>query len=226
MNYSLIKLPLFHFSVCLALTACGSSSPTSVSLQSSHHYASGVQTIESFDQRYGLINSTVVDKYFGELLVRLDPVNKGGGYKVKIVRTEQPIAWSPGGGFICLSTGLIKNLQSESEIAFVLAHEVAHYELNHLGKKNEASVDSFERDADALGLKKISAAGYTPASALSSILRMHTLDTAAVKLATNVHHYPSIQERLRSLSVLIKQIPSQLGIQDRREFQKMRQMMQ
>jgi predicted Zn-dependent protease len=56
-----------------------------------------------------------------------------GGYKWRfgLVKTESVNAFATPGGFILVTTGLVKQLQSEDELAFVLAHEVGHVLKRH-----------------------------------------------------------------------------------------------
>ncbi|MCT4581273.1 MAG: M48 family metallopeptidase [Flavobacteriales bacterium] len=48
-----------------------------------------------------------------------------------VYRSSQINAFCTGLGNIFVSTGLLANIETEAELAFVLSHEVAHYELKH-----------------------------------------------------------------------------------------------
>ena len=54
-----------------------------------------------------------------------------GGYHFKALESSDLNSFAAPGGFIFITTGLLKRLQSEEALAGVLAHEVAHVELRH-----------------------------------------------------------------------------------------------
>lgn len=63
-------------------------------------------------------------------------------------------AFAAPGGFIFVTTGMLKFLRNEDELAFVLAHEVAHIELDHglnAIKQNEGAKIFAEATADENG---------------------------------------------------------------------------
>ncbi len=56
------------------------------------------------------------------------------GYRVIILKSDKKNAFANPGGFIFITTGLLKLARNEDEIAGVLAHEVAHIALRHPSK--------------------------------------------------------------------------------------------
>lgn len=54
-----------------------------------------------------------------------------GGYHIGILNTDQINAVSAPGGFIFISKGFLKILDSEDELAAVIAHEIGHVALQH-----------------------------------------------------------------------------------------------
>lgn len=52
-------------------------------------------------------------------------------YDISIIKNEVFNAYTVAGGKIFIHTGLLDNLQNEDELAFVIAHELAHNELKH-----------------------------------------------------------------------------------------------
>jgi predicted Zn-dependent protease len=54
-----------------------------------------------------------------------------GGYHFQILESEEINAFAAPGGFIFVTRGLLKICRAESEAAAVLAHEIAHVELQH-----------------------------------------------------------------------------------------------
>lgn len=53
------------------------------------------------------------------------------GYRVGIIDDPSPIAFSSPGGHILLSTGLLRMVESEDQLAAILAHEIVHVEKSH-----------------------------------------------------------------------------------------------
>ena len=54
-----------------------------------------------------------------------------------ILRRSDVNAYSYANGMIVVTTGLLAQLQNESELAFILAHEIAHYAEKHLEKEKK-----------------------------------------------------------------------------------------
>lgn len=90
-------------------------------------------------------------------------------------------AFSTDQGIVFVTTGLFSRLENEAQLAFVLAHEIAHYTEKHVVNSfdfsmNEAEDDIYklsaysqdnEFEADAIGLKMFLAAGYNPVAVQS-----------------------------------------------------------
>jgi predicted Zn-dependent protease len=53
------------------------------------------------------------------------------GWTFGILESEDPNAFCAPSGFVFVTTGLLKSLQNEDELAGVLAHEIAHVALRH-----------------------------------------------------------------------------------------------
>lgn len=65
-------------------------------------------------------------------------------YTIKVVQDDEPNAFTFPGGFMYVTTGLLKLAQSEHELAAVLAHEIAHnsrlHALRMLRKEGQLSI--------------------------------------------------------------------------------------
>ena len=57
--------------------------------------------------------------------------NRPGNIFIKIIKDSEPNAFILPNGCIIISTGLLSTIQSEDELVGVLAHEVAHFALDH-----------------------------------------------------------------------------------------------
>ncbi len=70
------------------------------------------------------------------------------GYRVTLVHGKDPAAFSAPGGMIFLSEGMLDALQSEEELAAVLAHEIAHV-AHHDGVRAMRQRESVDRKIEA-----------------------------------------------------------------------------
>lgn len=83
---------------------------------------------DSFD-RQRLYGNPVVQSYVNQFGQRLVPKNSQNVYTFRVLYDPIPKALTLSTGTIYLSTGLLSMLNSESELAYVLSHEIAHIEL-------------------------------------------------------------------------------------------------
>jgi predicted Zn-dependent protease len=87
-----------------------------------------------------------------------------------LIRDPQINAFALPGGFIGVNTGLLLASQSESELASVLAHEIAHVTQRHiarmLAQQKQASIGSLAAFAAALLLSRVSGQAAEAAVAL------------------------------------------------------------
>lgn len=68
----------------------------------------------------------------GDSLVACLPFEpRGFEYRVRVVQMETPNALSLPTGFVYVSDRLVESIDSRVELAFVLAHEIAHVEMHH-----------------------------------------------------------------------------------------------
>jgi predicted Zn-dependent protease len=83
---------------------------------------------DSFD-RQRLYSNPVVQSYINHVGQRLVPKSSSNVYTFRVLYDPIPKALTLSTGTIYLSTGLVSMLDGESEMAYVLAHEIAHIEL-------------------------------------------------------------------------------------------------
>jgi predicted Zn-dependent protease len=55
-------------------------------------------------------------------------------YRVYLIDSPHANAFTPGGGHIFVTTGIIRRLRTEAQLAMVLAHEMAHNRAIHVVK--------------------------------------------------------------------------------------------
>ncbi|VAX16529.1 hypothetical protein MNBD_NITROSPINAE01-1457 [hydrothermal vent metagenome] len=71
-------------------------------------------------------------------------------YKFAVINNREPNAFAAPGGFVFITTGLLKSLSSEAQLAGVLAHEVAHVSKGHM-------VNAIQRARKLEGMAELSA---------------------------------------------------------------------
>lgn len=107
-------------------------------------FASDSQGVQSDEEKVGraaaaqvlgaarLIDTDASHQYLNLLGQSL--ASKGGTlyrWRFGAIESDAINAFAMPGGYILVSTGLLKILESEDELAFVLAHEIAHVSLRH-----------------------------------------------------------------------------------------------
>lgn len=94
-----------------------------------------------------------------------------------LVNDQESNAYASG-YFVFIDDGLEKLLHNDAELAFVVAHEVAHVILGHSAPGKENALNdkklraSMEQAADALGIRLMVRAGYNPAAATTAIRKI------------------------------------------------------
>lgn len=91
-----------------------------------------------------LVASDAAQQYVN-LLGQALSAHSGANYKwhIGVIKSDAINAFAMPGGYILLSSGLLKSLESEDELAFVLAHE-----LSHVGRRHHYQVVQRQRLAD------------------------------------------------------------------------------
>lgn len=105
-----------------------------------------------------------------------------GKLRFYTIKSNASNALSTDQGIVFVTTGLLSQLTSEAQLAFILAHEIAHYQEKHVVESFEyrnqrtrntikqLSVYSKEKEliADKVGIEIYNAAGYSKSQLLSS----------------------------------------------------------
>jgi predicted Zn-dependent protease len=93
----------------------------------------GAQQAVQLDHELPIVRNASADQYveqLGQRIVSATP-DRGQNYEFKLYRSNEVNAFALPGGFIYVSTGLVNAASNESELAGVLAHEIAHVTLGH-----------------------------------------------------------------------------------------------
>jgi len=91
-------------------------------------------------QQLPIINDPQIRNYINELGFRLVSSNedtKDRKFYFFVINDPTINAFAMPGGYIGINTGLIQNAESESELAGVMAHEIAHVTQRHLARRLE-----------------------------------------------------------------------------------------
>lgn len=119
----------------------------------------------------------------GERLVRQAGIRGGERWQFHVVRNLAPNAFAVGGGRFVVTDGLFALVRNESELAAVLAHEIAHEKAGHFCRRRPASGQRFqvgslvqhfdaeaEAEADEIAVEILRRSGFEP-SAMEGVLR-------------------------------------------------------
>lgn len=105
-----------------------------------------INTLSTYDHFFD-------DEYFEDYLYTLiNKIHTGilkdkrpGNIFIKIIKDPEPNAFALSNGCIIISTGLLSTIQSEDELVGILAHEVAHFALDHQILNYNKEVDKKKR---------------------------------------------------------------------------------
>jgi len=103
--------------------------------------------------------------------------------KVKVIKSPAPNAFSLADGTILISSAMLNLVANQSELSFVIAHEISHKLLGHLRSEqaflgtgaSEKVLEQNELAADRLALKLFNAAKYE-LNAPGNVLRRASLE--------------------------------------------------
>lgn len=195
-------------------------------------YEQGILFARDIRDRCGEVQTPRTDEFINYLQSRLlGPLNQAATVtrtlEISLVGCNEPMAYAPGNGSVIISKGLARILPREAELAFVIAHEIAHERLFHPFKlqnetlaENRATLErSLEIEADKYALGIVASAGYDPRAAFDALTALHGHDFFEVGSV----NYPSLSERHHAVKETIEKSGWEPpGTIDRREYQKFR----
>ncbi|MBI3137587.1 MAG: M48 family metalloprotease [Sphingobacteriales bacterium] len=114
-------------------------------------------------------------QYLQQVLDRIVSVNgelKPLSIRLVFSRDWWPNASSVGEGTLIVNAGLLVRLKNESELTFVLCHELAHLYLDHAGKSIRKNISTLNSDAFRSELKKLAKQEYGAGAGLEKLFRM------------------------------------------------------
>lgn len=189
------------------------------------------ELIES-DERY---RDEALETYLASIVSRIRPRIPEAGPKLSVIVAgdSESNAWAIPEGTIVIALPLLARFQNEAELAFVLAHEIAHIVARHsvLGRRYEALTSSFvdrmrlsrvlEQDADREAVSLMALAGYDPSEAARSLTIVVEASPGSEGVQVRAwNSHDELPERLAALRSAIAAIPSPSGARRSDEYQR------
>lgn len=150
------------------------------------------------------------------------------------IKSNETNAFSTAPGIIFVTTGLISQLSSEAQLAFILSHEIAHYEQKHTHKeylnykktgkiKNQKQLLGLsqfskenELEADSLALVRYNKMGYSNEELISTfdLLMYSYLPFDEVVFPSNYFNTPNFYIPKKEFDIEIKPITAEENYND------------
>ena len=208
----------------------------------------GKQTNQQVLQQYQLYDSPQIQQYVSNLGQEL--VNSSDSrdipFTFPVVASDEVNAFATPGGFVYVTTGLLKTAENRAQLASVMAHEIAHINERHgikalkqavaaQGIANTVGVDtntlaqiayrlavdlpqsrSFEYEADSSGLEILQQAGYPPQAFANFLAKLEGGGGTPEFIRT----HPTSEHRIEAISKTetATQVATNKG-QDKSEYQ-------
>lgn len=110
-------------------------------------------------------------------IVASNPKLKGKDFNCFFSKSGVPNASYLGEGVIIFQMGLFEKLENESQVAFVLCHELAHFYLRHIENSINKYVSTMTSDEVQRELKEIQRATYNKRAPLEKLLKGLTFNS-------------------------------------------------
>jgi hypothetical protein len=110
-----------------------------------------------FRAKYGqLYDNPMLQRYVNSLGQRLVPRDSPNLYGFRLLLDPVPRAEALSTGTVYISTGLVSLLDNEAQLAYILAHELAHVERNHFYARirNEIVEEEFWKEKEVQAQKR------------------------------------------------------------------------
>ena len=134
---------------------------------------------EKFDKKE-IYTDTHTQEYLDAMvnaIVKANPLLQQKEFKCYFSRSGIPNAAYLGEGVIVFNMGLFSRLSNESQAAFVLCHELAHFYLNHSENSINKYVATLNSDEVQKQLRNIKKTEYGKRAELEKLLKGLTFDT-------------------------------------------------
>ena len=139
---------------------------------------------------------------------------------IKVIQSEQINALALPGGFVYVTTGLIRMADNEAQLAGAIAHEIGHVAARHATRRqtrNQLSIPlvmlggipgfairvaflkfsrAAECEADMLGMQYLYKTGYDPAAFVALLERLGSLEKPKVRFKQIFSAHPAAKSRI------------------------------
>ncbi|WP_372592448.1 M48 family metalloprotease [Guyparkeria sp.] len=97
----------------------------------------GAEVFSQLRERGGVVEDALIDSYLNDLGIRLVSSSPGSPFAPNLVVVDNPTinAFTVPGGHIAVFSGLMLTAENESELAGVIAHEIAHSTQRHIAQR-------------------------------------------------------------------------------------------
>jgi beta-barrel assembly-enhancing protease len=115
-------------------------SPAQAMLSQSDEYRLGAMVAQELREQNALLEDPEVSEYLNDLGDRLaaQSATGGSGFQFFVIKDSTINAFAVPGGYIFIHQGLLLATSSESELASVMAHEIAHVTQHHIARQIRA----------------------------------------------------------------------------------------
>ncbi|MDX1712050.1 MAG: M48 family metallopeptidase, partial [Rhodovibrionaceae bacterium] len=132
----------------------------------------GCSTLRIGDEEAGTLRPILRQIAFANAQGCADPAAAICQFDVRLVNKREPNAFlDRHARRIRITTGMLARTQSQDELAFVIAHELAHAELGHR-RKFFGGQRAQEAEADWRAAELLHAAGFDPAAGIRLLARL------------------------------------------------------
>jgi Zn-dependent protease with chaperone function len=121
-------------------------------------YATQFEEIDQFWQGRRAITDSALSSYVGrvtEIILGANPQLRDPNLRIAVTRDWWPNAYSLGDGTIGINAGLFVYLENEAQLAFIICHELAHYQLDHTGRSIRQYVETINSESYQRELKRL-----------------------------------------------------------------------
>lgn len=127
--------------------------------------------------RYRALLDTLIDPYVQGVFKKLIEANKDlPASRLIVVKNPVENAYAVGDGIILLNVGLLSKLENESQLAFVISHELAHIYFDHMQKGVKEHFDAFYNKEFQKEYRKIVKEEYNMNARLNSLVQNASLN--------------------------------------------------
>jgi hypothetical protein len=133
---------------------------------------------QSVEKRYFIFDKKVTT-YFDHILqtiLKANPQIPLQDIHLFIARYTFPNAMSLGDGTVILNIGLLRRLENESQVAFVICHEIAHFLLDHTNQNIQKRIETAHSKDFQKEVRQINNSEYNQRSRALELLKNITYD--------------------------------------------------